>query len=785
MMGFDESEAFEAAMPLSQRAVAARPMPYLDDLNPAQRAAVEALDGPVLMLAGAGTGKTKALIARVVHLLAMGRARPNEILAVTFTNKAAREMKLRVGRLLGDAAEGMAWMGTFHSLSAKILRRHAELVGLKSSFTILDTDDQLRLLKQLIVAANIDEKRWPARMLAAMIDSWKNRALTPDRVPTSEAGGYNNRGTELYEAYQQRLKTLNATDFGDLLLHCVVIFQTHADVLAQYQRWFRYILVDEYQDTNIAQYLWLRLLAQSHHNICCVGDDDQSIYGWRGAEVGNILRFEQDFPGAKVIRLEQNYRSTPHILAAASGVIKGNAGRLGKTLWTEATTGEKLRLIGHWDGEEEARWIGDELDALQRGARGIRPVTLNEIAILVRASHQMRAFEDRFLTIGLPYRVIGGPRFYERQEIRDAMAYFRLAVSPADDLAFERVINTPKRGLGDKAQADIQRSARAAGTSLLDGARELLARGAVGGKGAGQLRGFVEGVDRWHLVTQRAHSHIELAEQILEESGYTGMWQNDKTPEAPGRLENLKELVKALEQFENLQGFLEHVALIMDNDTEEAVEKVSIMTLHAAKGLEFPAIFLPGWEDGLFPSQRSMDESGLKGLEEERRLAYVGITRAEELCTISFASNRRVYGQWQSQLPSRFIDELPAAHVEVLTPPGLYGGGYGAAATSYGNTIEDRVTKADVYNSPGWRRMQGRAATRPTAQPREARDMVIDASAVSSFGTGDRVFHQKFGYGAIIGIEGDKLDILFDHAGSRKIVARWVMPAHQVDDVPF
>ena len=784
MSGWDETDAFEAAMPLSQRAVAARPRPYLDDLNPAQREAVEALDGPVLMLAGAGTGKTKALTARIVHLLAMGRARPNEILSVTFTNKAAREMKLRVGRLLGDAAEGLAWMGTFHSLSAKILRRHAELVGLKSNFTILDTDDQLRLLKQLIVAANIDEKRWPARMLASMIDSWKNRALTPDRVPSAEAGGYDNRGTELYEAYQARLKTLNATDFGDLLLHCVVIFQGHADVLAQYQRWFRYILVDEYQDTNVAQYLWLRLLAQEHKNICCVGDDDQSIYGWRGAEVGNILRFDKDFPGAKVVRLEQNYRSTPHILAAASGVIAANAGRLGKTLWTEATKGEKLRLIGHWDGEEEARWIGDEVEALQRGARGLGPAGLDDIAILVRASHQMRAFEDRFLTIGLPYRVIGGPRFYERQEIRDAMAYFRLAVSPEDDLAFERVINTPKRGLGDKAQADIQRAARGAGVPLLDGAREVLARG-MGGKGGAQLRAFVDGVDRWHQVTLRGHSHIELAETILEESGYTAMWQNEKTPEAPGRLENLKELVKALEQFENLQGFLEHVSLIMDNETDEAQEKVSIMTLHAAKGLEFPAVFLPGWEDGLFPSQRSMDESGKKGLEEERRLAYVGITRAEKLCTISFASNRRVYGQWQSQLPSRFIDELPSQHVEVLTPPGLYGGGYGAAAPAYGSAIADRVSKADVYNSPGWRRMQERANARPMSQPREARDMVIDAVAVSAYGIGDRVFHQKFGYGEIMGVEGDKLDIEFDVAGSKKIVARWVIPAHQVDDVPF
>ncbi|NBO20528.1 MAG: DNA helicase II, partial [Rhodobacteraceae bacterium] len=637
MNDWDDLDAFQtAAVPLSARAMAARPAPYLDDLNPAQRAAVEALDGPVLMLAGAGTGKTKALTARIVHLLNTGRARPNEILAVTFTNKAAREMKERVGRLLGQVAEGMPWMGTFHSLSVKILRRHAELVGLKSNFTILDTDDQIRLLKQLIIAANMDEKRWPARMLAGMIDGWKNRALTPDRVPSSEAGGFDNRGTELYAQYQDRLRTLNATDFGDLLLHCVTIFQRHPDVLAQYQRWFKFLLVDEYQDTNICQYLWLRLLAQAHKNICCVGDDDQSIYGWRGAEVGNILRFEADFPGARVVRLEQNYRSTPHILAAASGVIAANSGRLGKTLWTEVEEGEKLRLIGHWDGEEEARWIGEEIEALQRGRSGLPKFGLDDQAILVRASHQMRAFEDRFLTIGLPYRVIGGPRFYERQEIRDAMAYFRLAVSPEDDLAFERVVNLPKRGLGDKAQADIQRTARAAGTSLHEGARELVAGGGIGGKGAGQLRAFVEGVDRWHAATRAGGSHIELAETILDESGYTAMWQNDKTPEAPGRLENLKELVKALEQFENLQGFLEHVSLIMDNESDEAGEKVSIMTLHAAKGLEFPVVFLPGWEDGLFPSQRSMDDSGLKGLEEERRLAYVGITRAEVLCTISF-----------------------------------------------------------------------------------------------------------------------------------------------------
>ncbi len=777
-------------VPLSQRAMGAalgaRSAPYLEGLNPAQRDAVEALHGPVLMLAGAGTGKTKALTTRIAHLLTTGSARTNEILAVTFTNKAAREMKERVAGLLGQTVEGMPWMGTFHSICVKLLRRHAELVGLKTNFTILDTDDQIRLLKQLIVANNIDEKRWPARLLSGVIDNWKNRAWTPETLPASEAQAFNDRGPELYAQYQERLKTLNACDFGDLLLHMVTIFQQHDDILAKYQSWFRYILVDEYQDTNVAQYLWLRLLAAGHKNICCVGDDDQSIYGWRGAEVGNILRFEKDFPGAKVVRLEQNYRSTAHILAAASGVIAGNEGRLGKELWTEAEGGEKVRLIGHWDGDEEARWVGEEIEAMQSGTRGRAGMSLDDMAILVRASHQMRAFEDRFLTIGLPYRVIGGPRFYERLEIRDAMAYFRLAVSQDDDLAFERIVNTPRRGLGDKAVQTIQMLARTNGVSLVEGARIAVDSGAIKGKGGKGLAELVGNLDRWfNQLRAEEDTHIELAEMILEESGYTTMWLNDKTPEAPGRLENLKELVKALESFENLQGFLEHVSLIMDNDTEDAEEKVTIMTLHAAKGLEYPAVFLPGWEDGLFPSQRSMDESGLKGLEEERRLAYVGITRAEEVCTISFAANRRVYGQWQSQLPSRFVDELPEAHVEVLTAPGLYGGGYGGMSGDYGGSrLEEKASRADAYNSPGWKRMQAQTA-RAQSNGGKARGIVIDATAVSSFTQGDRVFHTKFGYGTVMGIEGDKLDIEFDKAGAKKVVSKFIVPAAQAGDVPF
>ncbi len=708
-------------------------------------------------------------------------------------------MKKRLAELPYQVKHPIPWMGTFHSICAQLLRRHAELVGLKTNFTILDSDDQLRLLKQLVQAANIDDKRWPPRMLAGIIDDWKNRALTPDKVPGADAGAYDNKGIELYAQYQVRLRELNAADFGDLLLHMITIFQTHEDLQKQYQRWFKYIVVDEYQDTNVAQYLWLRLLIGEDKNICVVGDDDQSIYGWRGAEVDNILRFEKDFPGTHVVRLEQNYRSTPHILAAASNVIRGNESRLGKELWTDKPGGEKVRLIGHWDGEEEARWIGEEIDSMQGGTRGVRPMNLDEIAILVRASHQMRAFEDRFLTIGLPYKVIGGPRFYERMEIRDAMAYFRLVVSPEDDLAFERIVNTPKRGLGDKAQQTIQRTAREHGVSLVQGARIVVEQGLIKGKGGAALRELVDGLARWNAMTRGPRieieddaviddgtapvrygppevSHIELAQIVLDESGYTAHWQNDKTPEAPGRLENLKELVNQLDNFENLQGFLEHVSLVMDNEQDSGGPKVSIMTLHAAKGLEFPAVFLPGWEDGLFPSQRSMDESGLKGLEEERRLAYVGITRAEEVCTISFAANRRVFGQWQNAMPSRFIDELPEDHVEVLTPPGLYGGGQMSAG------IETRAAQANVYNSPGWKRMQARQGQYGMSQPRESRNTVIDATAVASFTLGERVFHQKFGYGGVVGIEGDKVEVEFDKAGTKKVVAQYLSAK---DDVPF
>ena len=766
---------------LSAQASAARSRIYLDSLNNEQRKAVEEINGPVLMLAGAGTGKTRALITRIIHILNLRKANPNEILAVTFTNKAAREMKNRIQTNVGDLIEGMTWVGTFHSICVKMLRTNAELVGLKSNFTIIDTDDQLRLLKQLIQAENIDEKRWPPRMLAHIIDNWKNRALRPDNIPNIEASLFNERGEELYGFYQQRLKTLNAVDFGDLLLHMVTILQNNSDILARYQKRFKYILVDEYQDTNVAQYLWLRLLASSHQNICCVGDDDQSIYGWRGAEVGNILKFENDFKNSCVIRLEQNYRSTEHILGAASHLINGNKERLGKTLWTAQEGGNKVKLIGHWDGDEEARWIGDEIESAELGNSSKEPVSPENMAILVRASHQMRAFEDRFMTIGLPYRVIGGPRFYERAEIRDAMAYFRAAVSRDDGLALQRIVNKPKRGIGEKAQQKLNIEARERNISLFDAARSLCEKNSLTGRAQKELKILIGQLDHWHQMSlDQTINHIELAEIILEESGYTDMWRNEKTPEAPGRLENLKELVKALEQFENLHGFLEHVSLIMDNETEDGALKVSIMTLHASKGLEFQHIYLPGWEDGLFPSQRSMDEQGRVGLEEERRLAYVGITRAEQLCTISFVANRRIFGQWQSALPSRFIDELPEEHVEILTPPGLYGGSFGAAApniSSFSEKGEDN--ESDTYNSPGWRRMKNKSRTNETFGNDNKDIITIDTTTVETKDLTKRIFHQKFGYGQVLSTDGDKLTILFEKAGEKKILAKYIVSADQ------
>ncbi|MFV3076268.1 ATP-dependent helicase [Niveispirillum fermenti] len=764
--------------PYPTRPPATAHRPYLEGLNPVQQQAVEALDGPVLVLAGAGTGKTRVLTTRLAHLLLSRRVSPWNVLTVTFTNKAAREMRDRVDNLLGGQSEGW-WMGTFHSLAARILRRHAERVGLKPSFTILDTDDQIRLIKQLMEAENIDAKKWPARLLLSIIERWKDRALTPDKLKPEDAGdAANGRILSIYRQYQDRLLSLNCCDFGDLLLHNITLFQQHADVLIEYQNRFRYILVDEYQDTNVAQYLWLRLLAQSHRNICCVGDDDQSIYGWRGAEVGNILRFEHDFPGAQVIRLEQNYRSTAHILGAAHGIIANNQGRLGKQLWTETDGGEKVRVRGLWDAEEEARWVGEEIEAQQR-----KGVSLGQVAVLVRAGFQTREFEERFITLGLPYRVIGGPRFYERQEIRDALAYLRVLASPEDDLAFERIINVPKRGIGAATIQQLYIAARAMGVPLMEAAWKLSQTDELKPKMRSTLSALLQDFFRWQSLIDRVPQG-ELARTVLDESGYTRMWQEDKSPEAPGRLDNLKELINAMGEFENLTGFLEHVSLVMENAQGSGDEQVSLMTLHGAKGLEFDVVFLPGWEEGVFPSQRTLDENGIAGLEEERRLAYVGITRGRRRVHISHAANRRIHGTWATAIPSRFVDELPAEHIETENNPGIGGAGFGGAMreSAYGGGFGGGWKNAGGFGDR-FNRMGQKAAQAPARGGRLIEGTAVDVTARRrpdrAFNPGDRVFHQKFGYGTVKAVENDKLEISFDVAGIKKVMDSFVVPADQ------
>ena len=759
------SDPFYIEEPQESGVSEAAPAPYLTQLNAPQREAVETLDGPVLVLAGAGTGKTRVLTTRLAHLLRLGKARPYQVLSVTFTNRAAREMRERVGHLVGGPSEAI-WLGTFHALGARIMRRHAELVGLRSNFTILDADDQVRLLKQLIEAENLDDKRWPARVLMGVIQRWKDRALTPDKVSAADAGDLaGGKLVELYRDYQERLKTLNAADFGDLLLHNLTIFAENPEVLAEYQDRFQYILVDEYQDTNVSQYLWLRLLAQKHRNIACVGDDDQSIYAWRGAEVGNILRFEEDFPGAKIVRLEQNYRSTGPILGAASGLITKNEGRLGKTLWTEAEGGERVTVRGVWDGEEEARVVSDRIEDIQRKGHDGAAIPLNQIAILVRAGFQTREFEERFLTLGLPYRVVGGPRFYERQELRDALAYLRIIQQPDDDLAFERIINKPKRGIGNTTVKMLHVVARGAGTSLYRAAAQLVTTDELRPSTRISLGGVISDFERWRALNGDGRDglpHSELAEMVLDESGYTEMLMNDKAPEAPGRLENLKELIVAMEEFENLAGFLEHVSLVMENTEAAGSDLVNIMTLHSAKGLEFDTVFLPGWEEGLFPHQRNMDENGLAGLEEERRLAYVGLTRAKREATVLFAANRRVHGQWQSSIPSRFVDELPPEFVDMDSDQGVYAGGAG----SFGGG-----------RSLGYGGGYGSGRVRTPGRDSESTLLQADPHG---FGIGDRVFHQKFGYGHVTAINDNKLAISFDKAGEKKVLDSFVVPADAV-----
>ncbi|MEI9424506.1 UvrD-helicase domain-containing protein [Mesorhizobium sp. Cs1299R1N1] len=900
MSGFSEDMPFfdePDARPTAPSGIAARAMAarggqnnapdYLRGLNPEQRLAVETTEGPVLVLAGAGTGKTRVLTTRIAHILATGRAFPSQILAVTFTNKAAREMKQRIGILIGEGnVEGMPWLGTFHSIGVKLLRRHAELAGLRSDFTILDTDDVVRLIKQLIQAEGLDDKRWPAKQFAQMIDGWKNKGQGPADIAEGDARSFaNGKGRELYKAYQERLQTLNACDFGDLLCHPIRIFRANPDVLKDYHRRFKYILVDEYQDTNTAQYMWLRLLAQrpegkpiSPHvgemsgrteggasrrqaggtapvdsgdisptrgeigrsssggggkstvNICCVGDDDQSIYGWRGAEVDNILRFDKDFPGATIIRLERNYRSTAHILGAASHLIAYNEGRFGKTLFTDRNDPEdgKVNVHAAWDSEEEARAIGETIEAYQRQKHN-----LNDMAILVRASFQMRAFEDRFITLGLNYRVIGGPRFYERMEIRDALAFFRVVANSTDDLAFERIVNVPKRGLGEATIRQIHDTARGLRIPMLEAAGTLAESDELKPKPRAALREVAANFERWQKALETT-PHTELAETILEESGYTDMWKNDRSAEAPGRLENLKELIRSMEEYESLRSFLEHVALVMDAEQNAGLDAVSIMTLHSAKGLEFETVFLPGWEEGLFPHQRALDEGGRSGLEEERRLAYVGLTRAKKNLHIWFVSNRLIHGLWQSTIPSRFLEELPEAHVEVAEAGNSYGGygnpygggsfasgrggGQGAGRQNpYGASRFDNIggnsgggeksgAFSNTYSTPGWQRAQanrteatdrnwgtrsghqverigygetdsGYGAGRTSVKGRTIDGELVAKSVSdtpSAFSVGDRVFHQKFGNGNISAIEGNKLTIDFDKAGQKRVLDGFV-----------
>jgi len=719
--------------------------PYLQGLNEPQREAIETLEGPVLVLAGAGTGKTRVLTTRLAHLLNTGRAYPSQILAVTFTNKAAQEMKERVSGLMGGMPVEGWWLGTFHSLAARMLRRHADLVGLGSNFTILDPDDQVRLLKQIMESNNIDTKKWVPKAMIGFIDRWKDRGLNPSQVSMDDVGDVAGGKLQvLYEIYQQRMKAINACDFGDLLLHMITILRDPANkhVLDEYHQRFRYIMVDEYQDTNVAQYLWLRLLAQGSSNICCVGDDDQSIYGWRGAEVGNILKFEKDFEGASIIRLEQNYRSTNNILKAAHAVIENNDGRLGKELWSDAGDGDKIQVRGLWDGEAEARWIGEEIEQLQRKGQ-----SLNGVAVLVRAGFQTREFEERFIKLGLPYKVLGGPRFYERMEIRDALAYLRVVAQPADDLALERIMNKPKRGLGDATVQTLYGYGRNHGINLYNSIMDLTQTDELRPKVKTTLMKLLDDFDRWRTLVDNMN-HAELAAQILEESGYMQMWKEDKTPEAPGRLENLKELISGMQEYDSLPEFLEHVALVLENQDQSGGEYATIMTLHGAKGLEFDAVFLPGWEEGLFPSQRSMDENGMKGLEEERRLAYVGITRAKKKAHISFAANRRMYGSWVNAVPSRFVDELPKEHVEVSSEIGLAGSG-----------------RSTHWDSSGFT---------PKVKAKVAHERKVRSDDGTIFARGDRVFHDKFGYGKIVNIDGHKLDIAFEKSGQKRVMDSFV-----------
>ncbi len=730
---------------------------YLSDLNEQQRAAVMHTEGPLLILAGAGTGKTRVLTSRLAHIIDQKKAFPSNVLAVTFTNKAAREMQVRIGNIIGSAIEGMNWLGTFHSIGAKLLRMHAEEANLKSDFTILDTDDQLKVIKEVIKTLNIDEKRFPPRYFLSQIENWKNKGLPPEKVAKSESDiiGHE-KSIDVYGSYQKRLSRLNAADFGDLLLLPLKLLKENDNLLHKYQSIFSYTLVDEYQDTNSVQYLLLKLLSQRNLNIACVGDDDQSIYGWRGADVNNILNFEKDFKGAKIIRLEKNYRSTKNILGAARSLISNNKDRLGKELSSyKEDDGDKVKIKSLWSAEDEARFISDEIDTIIS-----KNENLNNIAILVRASFQMREFEDRFIISSIPYRVIGGPRFYERQEIRDVVAYLQLVANPNHDLKFERVINTPRRGLGDTTLRKINDAARRDNVSLYDISKKIIDTDELGSNPRTQLKSFISMVDSWREKINKV-DHITLTKLILEDSGYIAMWENEKTPNSESRIENIKELVGQLSEFQSLAEFLDHVSLVMDVDNDDNTSKVNLMTLHSAKGLEFDYVFIPGMEEGVFPNQRSLDEKGNVGLEEERRLAHVGITRAKKYLFLSHAQNRRVYGNYTQSIPSRFLSEIGPEFIEEE----LIYDGYNQQYSSFPDKN---------YNQKNY--TNGRTALERLQAIGHFDNLEYDDLTFNqdvNISPNQRVFHTKFGYGTVIDCDSDRIEVEFK-TGKKIVLASYL-----------
>ena len=683
------------------------------------------MNGPLIVLAGAGTGKTRVLTTKLSKIIRENYANPYEILTVTFTNKAANEMKNRVESILRINTAGW-WIGTFHSMGARILRKNPEIVGLKKQFTIIDTDDQLKLLKQVLSFHNIDDKRWPAKNLSYVIQRWKDKGLNPDNIDQHGSDFANNKGAILYETYQKRLKTLNAADYGDLLLQNLNMFHIQPDIKNYYKNKFKFVLVDEYQDTNLCQYQWLQNIVNKNQNICVVGDDDQSIYSWRGAEVKNIFKFEKEYDKVKVIKLEKNYRSKANILNAANFLISNNKNRMGKDLWTDDDAGEKIEIINVNNNEEEATYISDKIEELLSSG-----VLLESFAILVRASYQTRAFEDRFIKIGMPYKIIGGTKFYERLEIRDALAFLRIVASDYDDLAFERIINVPKKGIGEKTIRSIEVFRREKDLSLIQATKELVKINYFSNKINNNLSNFIKLIEKWR--NQKTLNASELAETILDESGYTEMWQNDKSVEAESRLDNLKELINAISEFDTIRSFIEHIQLVMDNELNNKNNSVNILTFHASKGLEFENIFLPGWEEEVFPNKRALEERLNEGLEEERRLAYVGITRAQKRVWILHANSRIIHGQWFYSIPSRFLSELPSD-----------------------NIISNSDTNANYFGNLDY---QNNILENNNTYI-ENKDTILK---------GDRVFHQKFGYGLVINLENDNAEVKFEKTSTKKV----------------